>query len=653
MENCTKYRLKTTDELSRVLAERDHFFVIACNKCFQEFESRPEDGCETFCALAEDWGKTVTGTARLDFLCNQRAIGLPLKERIPQGTEHIVVISCGLGVRTVADQTGASVFAACDTVNRTGHHGMALTEKTCDACAQCYLNSTGGICPVVDCAKGLLNGQCGGAKNGKCEVDPNKDCAWEKIHRRLEEQGRLGELQTQSVQFRDYGKVNHKLISDYVKSVREKRNSGYRGGVYPIENKEATEHLAPVTFPEQEVLAVNLAQHAGSPAIPIVAVGDRVKVGQKVGQAMSRISANIHSPISGTVVAIEERPHATRGGMALSVVIENDRKNTLHESVRPNKPLEELTSREILQILEEAGIVGMGGAGFPLHIKLQPGKPIDTVVLNGCECEPVVTSDHQLMRFHGEKILFGLKAMMKALDAPEGVIAIEDNKPDAIAHLEELTSREDHIRICPVKTKYPQGGEKMLVQATLGRKVPGRTLPADVGCVVSNVATAKAVHDAIVLGMPLVERIVTVAGDRVKNPGNYVVKIGTDIAQLLDHCGGITGDGAYTVQVGGPMMGAVQEDTHAATTKCTNGIVVCDADPREAGVCIRCGRCVDVCPMGLLPLEYPQHMDDLVKLKEIKITDCIECRCCQYVCAARIPLGDLIIRGKKAVKEMA
>ena len=203
MENCTKYRLKTTDELSRILAERDQFFVISCNKCFQEFESRPEDACETFCALAEDWGKTVTGTARLDFLCSQRTIGLPLKERIPQGTEHIVVISCGLGVRTVADQTGASVFAACDTVNRTGHHGMALTEKTCDACAQCYLNLTGGICPITACSKGLLNGQCGGAKNGMCEIDPTMECGWERIMKKLAQLDRLDALKS-PVQLRDY-----------------------------------------------------------------------------------------------------------------------------------------------------------------------------------------------------------------------------------------------------------------------------------------------------------------------------------------------------------------------------------------------------------------------------------------------------------------
>ena len=223
---------------------------------------------------------------------------------------------------------------------------------------------------------------------------------------------------------------------------------------------------------------------------------------------------------------------------------------------------------------------------------------------------------------------------------------------DRIENLKKLTAGDPAIRVCPVKTKYPQGGERMLVKAVLGRQVSAGMLPADVGCVVSNVATAKAVCDAVALGMPLVERITTVTGPRVKRPGNYIIKIGTNIGNLLDHCGGIAGDGPYTVQVGGPMMGRCQESLEVAATKCTNGIVLCDEDPREPGECIRCGRCVDVCPMGLQPLQFAVFACDGPKLKELKITDCMECRSCQYVCAARIPLGDLIASGKKAVKEL-
>ena len=214
MENYTKYRLKAEEELLHTLEGKDNLFVIACNKCFKEFESLNEPECETFADLAARNGKTVTGTAKIDFLCNKTLTVQKLEDLIPDGTDNVVVISCGLGVQTVADLEDLPVMAAADTINRTGHHGMALTKKTCDACAQCYLNVTGGICPIVDCSKSLLNGQCGGAKNGKCEVSPDKDCAWEKIQQRLAKQGRLEELTSQPVQLRDYSKVNFKVINE-------------------------------------------------------------------------------------------------------------------------------------------------------------------------------------------------------------------------------------------------------------------------------------------------------------------------------------------------------------------------------------------------------------------------------------------------------
>ena len=235
--------------------------------------------------------------------------------------------------------------AASNTLNYTGHHGMALTKKACDACAQCYLNLTGGICPIVDCSKSLINGQCGGAKNGKCEVDSNKDCAWEKIQNRLAKQGRVSELVNQPVQLRDYSKVNVKVIQEYVKAIRANRFEGYYGGVHPTESIGATEHLACVRFPEPKTVVIPLSMHAGAPANPVVQVGDQVKVGQRIGEPAAFISAPVHSSVSGTVVAIEDRPHATRG-TCLSVVIESDGCNTLHESVKPNKPLEELTDRK-------------------------------------------------------------------------------------------------------------------------------------------------------------------------------------------------------------------------------------------------------------------------------------------------------------------
>ena len=227
MENYTKYKLKAADELKPVINETDKIFVIACNKCFKEFETLREPDCDAFVQLAAECGKAVTGTVKVDFLCNKVQTERKLMDAIPEGTENIFVLSCGLGVQTMADIRDERVYAACDSLNYTGHHGMALTKKACDACAQCYLTTTGGICPIVDCSKSLVNGQCGGAKNGKCEVSPDKDCAWEKIQQRLAAQGRLEELTSLPVQIRDYSKVNFKVINDYVKSIREKRFEGY------------------------------------------------------------------------------------------------------------------------------------------------------------------------------------------------------------------------------------------------------------------------------------------------------------------------------------------------------------------------------------------------------------------------------------------
>ena len=304
MENYTKYALKAADELASVLAGADNLFVIACNKCFKEFETDQEPDLQAFLTIAEGLGKTVTGTARPDFLCNKTKVQKSLAAMIPEGTEYVVVLSCGLGVQTVADCIDLPVIAACDSLNYTGHHGMALTKKACDACAQCYLNITGGICPIVDCSKSLVNGQCGGAKNGKCEVDPNKDCAWENIQQRLTKQGRLEEMLSQPVQIRDYSKVNVKVIREYVNSIREKRFDGYYGGVHPTEKKELTEHLPLVKFPEPETVVIPLSQHAGAPATALVQAGDTVAVGQKIGEAAGFISAPVHASVSGKVIAM-------------------------------------------------------------------------------------------------------------------------------------------------------------------------------------------------------------------------------------------------------------------------------------------------------------------------------------------------------------
>lgn len=652
MENYTKYRLKDKDELVSVLAGKDNLFIIACNKCFKEFETIDEPECSEFEKLAAENGKTVTGSARVDFLCNKTQTENKLQDMIPEGTENVIVISCGLGIQTVADLAGKPVYAATNSLNYTGYHGMALTERKCDACAQCYLNVTGGICPIVDCSKSLVNGQCGGAKDGKCEVDSSKDCAWEKIYRRLEKQGRLEEFLNQPVQLRDYSKVNFKFVNDYVKSIRENRLDGYYGGVHPSERKEFTEHLALKRFPEPEEVVIPLSMHAGAPANPVVQVGDTVKVGQKIGEAAGFISAPVHSSVSGTVVAIEDHGHATRG-TCLSVVIKSDGKDTLDESVKPNKSLEELTPDEIVEIVKEAGIVGMGGAGFPTSVKLKPAKPVDTILLNGCECEPLLTADHRVLLEYADDVIYGLKAIIKAVGAEKGVIVIEDNKPDAIELMKEKTAAIDNIEVVEAKTKYPQGAEKMLIKRVTGRKVPSGGLPADVGCVVSNISTTKAISDAIQKGMPLVERVVTVTGERLKNPGNFIVKIGTNTQDLIDYCGGLVGDD-ITIKAGGPMMGFVLSDTNVPIMKGSNGIIAVETDHTKEQPCIKCGRCMDVCPMELSPLYFAKFADEenWQGMKDKNVMDCIECRCCEYICSSKIPLVTKIKAGKNAVRGM-
>ena len=650
MENYTKYKLKEYDELAALLADKNNLFVIACNKCFKEFETIDEPDCDTFMRIAEVEGKTVTGTANFDFLCNKTQTDRKLLDLIPENTEHVVVLSCGLGVQTVAELAELPVYAACNSLNYTGHHGMALTKKACDACAQCYLNMTGGICPIVDCSKSLTNGQCGGAKNGKCEVSPDKDCAWEKIQQRLAAQGRLSELTSQPVQIRDYSKVNFDVIHKYVKEIREKRFEGYYGGVHPVEGKEPSEHLALVRFPEPKTVVIPLSMHLGAPANAIVAVGDTVKVGQKIGEAAGFISAPVHSSVSGTVVAIEERAHASRG-KCLSIVIESDGKGEIHESVKPNASLDELTPDEIIEIVKNAGIVGMGGAGFPTYVKLKPGKPIDSILLNGCECEPLLTADHRVLLEYADDIIFGLKAMIKTVGANKGIIVIEDNKPDAVELMQAKTADIDNIEVCVAKTKYPQGAEKMLIKRVTGKMVPSGGLPADVGCVVANISTTKAIADAIKTGMPLVERVTTVTGPHIPNPGNFIVKIGTSAADLVAACGGIQGTDV-TVKAGGPMMGFVQETLDTPIMKGSNGIIAIDTDHSEPVECIKCGRCVDVCPMELKPLYFAKLVGDPAALKERNIMDCMECRCCEYICSSKIPLVSLIKAGKLAVRGM-
>ncbi|HEY5556801.1 electron transport complex subunit RsxC [Acetobacterium sp.] len=652
MEDYTKFKLKRKEELDAVLAGKDDLFVVACNKCFKELDSFDEPECGLFEEIAKEQGKNVVGCAKIDFLCNEPLTSKTFQAALPQGTKNVFVNSCGLGIQTIAAMTELPVYAGCDTIAVDGQHGMALTTTLCEACGQCYLNMTGGICPVVDCSKGLLNGQCGGAKNGKCEVDKEMDCGWQLIYERMEKQGRLEELLNQPVELRDYSKINYKFISEYVNSNREERYEGYYGGIHPVEYKELSDSISVVRFPDPLNVVIPMSQHAGAPAEPIVEVGQHVKMGQKIAEAKGFISSAIHSSVSGTVVAIEPRLHTVSGLEALAIVIQSDGKNTLHESVKPAGELDNLSPDEIIEIVREKGIVGMGGAGFPTAVKLKAPKPIELVLLNGCECEPILTADHQVLLDYADDVIYGLKAMMKASGAPKGVIAIEDNKQDAVELLQEKTADLPNIEIVVAKTKYPQGAEKMLIKKVMGKQVPSGGLPMDVGAIVCNVSTAKAISDAIQTGMPLIERVVTVSGERMNKPGNYLVKIGTSVKDIVSHCGEVKGDDV-TVKIGGPMMGFKVENLNVPMLKCSNGIIAIETIVKEAVECIKCGRCADVCPMELRPLYYTKYAlnEDWEGMKAQNLMDCIECGCCEYICSSKIPLVERIKIGKTAIRE--
>lgn len=651
MTDYTKFKMKKEEELTEVLEGKNDLFVIACNKCFKELDSFDEPEYDLFEKIAVQQGKNIVGHANIDFLCNEPLTSKSLQGILPKEAKNVFVISCGLGIQTVAELSELPVYAGSDTIAVEGHHGMALTDTLCEACGQCYLNITGGVCPVVDCAKSLLNGQCGGASDGKCEVDKEKDCAWHKIYERLEKQGREEELTDPSVELRDYSKVNYKFISEYVKSVRENRYEGYYGGIHPSERKERTEHLSLVRFPDPINVVIPVSQHAGAPAQPIVEAGQHVKVGEKIAEAGGPVSSPVHSSVSGTVVAVEPRMHPVQKKESLAIVIQSDGKNTLHESVQPAGDLDSLTPEEIIEIVREKGIVGMGGAGFPTAVKLKSPKPIDVVLLNGCECEPVLTADHWLLNEYADDVIFGLKAMMKASGAKKGVIAIEDNKEDAISLLEEKTEGMEDIEIVTAKTKYPQGAEKMLIKRVIGREVPRGGLPMDVGAIVSNVSSAKAISDAVQKGMPLIERVVTVSGEYIANPGNYIIKIGTSIKEIIEHCGGITGEDV-TVKLGGPMMGAAIDNLNVPAMKGTNGIIAIETTYKEAVECIKCGRCVDVCPMQLRPLYFTKYAltENWEGMKKQDVMNCIECGCCEYICSSKIPIVERIKMGKTALR---
>jgi Na+-translocating ferredoxin:NAD+ oxidoreductase subunit C len=427
--------------------------------------------------------------------------------------------------------------------------------------------------------------------------------------------------------------------------------TAFKGGVHPPEFKEYSHKKAIIELDPPKSIVIPVQQHLGAPCKAVVKAREEICVGQLVGEAQGRISAPIHASLSGKVSKVEPAPHPSGSNVtALLVDVDEEQPETPWQERRETPQ----DAEGILQAIADAGIVGMGGAGFPTAVKLMPppGKTIDTLVINGCECEPFLTADHRLMAEMPERISAGVGYLMTALRVKTCVVALEDNKSDAAEALKKVSWPQGCV-VEVLPTNYPQGAEKMLIKATLDRKVPSGGLPLDVGVVVQNVATAAAVADAVEYGMPLIRRVVTVTGPAVKNPGNYLVHLGTKVGDLLDAAGGLTDD-AGAVVFGGPMMGMTQAAMDAPIIKTTSGIVAFtdrQAVSERMMNCIRCGRCVEVCPMGLAPVRLSQaaQKDRLDVLETYHVLDCIECGSCSYTCPSHRPLVPMIRLGKGAV----
>ena len=422
------------------------------------------------------------------------------------------------------------------------------------------------------------------------------------------------------------------------------------GGVHPNENKGYARDKETQVFPEPDVLIIPMSQHIGAPCKPLVKKGDLVTVGQKIGDNQG-LCVPVHASVSGKVKSVENRPH-TNGSNVMSVVIENDHQSTLCEDIKPRtqEEVDALSKEELIGIIREAGIVGMGGATFPTHVKLG-GKGVDTVIVNAGECEPYITSDDRICREQPAKVIGGLKIVMKIFGLSEGHIGIEDNKPEAAKALTMNLCKEDGITVDVLPAKYPQGAEKQLIYAVTGREVPSGGLPAAVGCAVFNAATVKAIYDAVYDGMPLIKRIVTVSGDILMSPKNLLVPIGTSFDALIEACG--FREAPYKVLSGGPMMGAAQYDLSVPTIKGVNAITVLGRankfDVKDAH-CLRCGKCIEVCPMKLMPVLMYKAMEsgEIQEMKDNNIMDCIECGSCAYTC----PAGIHLVQGFRVAKQL-
>ena len=429
------------------------------------------------------------------------------------------------------------------------------------------------------------------------------------------------------------------------------------GGIHPNENIWYTCDREIEEFPEPDILVVPMSQHIGAPCKPLVKKGDPVTVGQKIGECQG-LGVPVHSPVSGKVKSVEMKAH-TSGTSVMSVVIENDHKKTLCPDVQPRTQTEvdALSPQELMDIIREGGVVGMGGATFPTHVKLSSGiGKVDTIIVNVSECEPYITADDRLCREYPEEVISGLRVIMKILGLQKAHIAMEDNKPEAARALKRALAGQTDIVVDVLPAKYPQGAEKQLIYAVTGREVPSGGLPAAVGCAVVNAATCKAIHDAVYQGMPLIKRVVTVSGDIAMDPKNLLVCVGTPFLALMD-CVGVS-ENPYKVLSGGPMMGVTQYDLMVPVIKGVNAVTILGRKNKYAvdePRCLRCGKCIEACPMRLMPVLMYKAMQtgNPEEMKATNLMDCIECGCCAYVCPASVPLVLGFRAGKQRLRDAA